>query len=35
MNQFIGPPLGGLIIGLSVPLALGGSAVGYHWPRSA
>jgi MFS family permease len=29
MNQFIGPPLGGLIIGLSVPLALGGSAVGY------
>jgi MFS family permease len=29
MNQFIGPPLGGLIIGLSVPLALGGSAAGY------
>lgn len=29
MNQFVGPPLGGLIIGLSVPLALGGSAVGY------
>jgi MFS family permease len=29
MNQFVGPPLGGLIIGLSAPLALGGSAVGY------
>ncbi len=29
MQQFIGPPLGGLVIGLSVPLALGGSAVGY------
>lgn len=29
MNQFIGPPLGGLVIGLSVPLALGGSMVGY------
>lgn len=29
MNQFVGPPLGGLMIGLSVPLALGGSAVGY------
>jgi len=29
MNQFVGPPLGGLIIGLSVPLALGGSAIGY------
>jgi len=29
MNQFVGPPLGGLVIGLSVPLALGGSAVGY------
>ena len=29
MNQFVGPPLGGLIIGLSVPLALGGSAAGY------
>ena len=29
MNQFVGPPLGGLLIGVSVPLALGGSAVGY------
>ncbi len=29
MNQFVGPPLGGLVIGLSVPLALGGSGVGY------
>ena len=29
MNQFVGPPLGGLVIGLSAPLALGGSAVGY------
>jgi len=29
MNQFVGPPLGGIVIGLSVPLALGGSAVGY------
>ena len=29
MNQFVGPPLGGLVIGLSVPLALGGSALGY------
>lgn len=29
MNQFVGPPLGGLLIGLSVPLALGGSAGGY------
>lgn len=29
MNQFLGPPLGGLLIGLSVPLALGGSAAGY------
>ena len=28
-NQFVGPPLGGLLIGISVPLALGGSAVGY------
>jgi MFS family permease len=27
MNQFVGPPLGGLVIGLSVPLALGGGAV--------
>ncbi|HSK93221.1 MAG TPA: MFS transporter [Candidatus Angelobacter sp.] len=29
MNQFIGPPLGGLLVGVSVPLALGGGAVGY------
>lgn len=29
MNQFVGPPLGGLLIGLSVPLALGGSVIGY------
>jgi MFS family permease len=29
MNQFVGPPLGGLVIGLSAPLALGGSGVGY------
>lgn len=28
-NQFVGPPLGGLVIGLSVPLALAGSGVGY------
>ena len=29
MNQFVGPPLGGLLIGLSVPLALSGAAIGY------
>jgi MFS family permease len=29
MNQFVGPPLGGLLVALSVPLALGGSLVGY------
>lgn len=29
MNQFVGPPLGGLIIGLSVPLVLGSSVLGY------
>jgi MFS family permease len=29
MNQFVGPPLGGLVIGLSAPLALAGSGVGY------
>jgi MFS family permease len=29
MNQFVGPPLGGLIIGFSVPIALGGGAIGY------
>jgi MFS family permease len=29
MNQFVGPPLGGLLIGLSVPLVLGSSIAGY------
>ncbi len=29
MNQFVGPPLGGLLIGLSVPLVLGSSVLGY------
>lgn len=29
MNQFVGPPLGGLLIALSVPLALGSSLLGY------
>jgi MFS family permease len=29
MNQFVGPPLGGMLIALSVPLALGSSLVGY------
>ncbi len=29
MNQFVGPPLGGLLIGLSVPLVLASSVVGY------
>lgn len=29
MNQFVGPPVGGLLIALSVPLALGAGAVGY------
>src|SRR5918999_590467 len=29
MNQFVGPPLGGILIGLSVPLVLGSSVVGY------
>jgi MFS family permease len=28
-NQFIGPPLGGLLVGLSVPIALSGSVLGY------
>ncbi len=28
-NSFVGPPLGGLLIGVSVPLALGGSVIGY------
>ncbi len=29
MNQFVGPPLGGLLVALSVPLALAGSVIGY------
>ncbi len=29
MNAFVGPPLGGLLVALSVPVALGGSAIGY------
>jgi MFS family permease len=29
MNQFVGPPLGGLLIVASLPLALGSSVVGY------
>jgi MFS family permease len=29
MNQFVGPPLGGVLIALSVPLALAGSALGF------
>jgi MFS family permease len=29
MNQFVGPPLGGVLVGISIPLALGGSVVGY------
>ena len=29
MNAFVGPPLGGLLVAISVPLALGGSVVGY------
>ena len=29
MNSFVGPPLGGLLIALSVPLALAAGAVGY------
>ncbi len=29
MNQFIGPPLGGLLVSLSVPVALAGSALCY------
>jgi MFS family permease len=28
-NQFAGPPLGGLMVGISVALALGSSAIGY------
>ena len=29
MNQFVGPPLGGILIGLSVPLVLASSVLGY------
>jgi MFS family permease len=29
MNQFVGPPLGGILIGVSVPLVLGSSLAGY------
>jgi MFS family permease len=29
MNQFVGPPLGGVLVGISIPLALGGSVLGY------
>ena len=29
MNSFVGPPLGGLLIAVSVPLALSGSVAGY------
>lgn len=29
MNAFVGPPLGGLLVAVSVPLALGGSTLGY------
>ncbi len=29
MNQFVGPPLGGVLIAISVPLALGSSLIGY------
>ena len=29
MNAFVGPPLGGFLVAVSVPLALGGSAIGY------
>jgi MFS family permease len=29
MNQFVGPPLGGVLVGISIPLALSGSALGY------
>ena len=28
-NTFIGPPLGGLLVALAIPLALGGAAVGF------
>jgi MFS family permease len=29
MNQFVGPPLGGIVVAIAAPLALGGSALGY------
>jgi MFS family permease len=29
MNQFVGPPLGGFLVAVSVPLALAGSVLGY------
>ncbi len=29
MNQFVGPPLGGILIGISVPLVLASSVIGY------
>jgi MFS family permease len=29
MNQFVGPPLGGILIGVSVPLVLASSVLGY------
>ena len=29
MNAFVGPPLGGFLVAISVPVALGGSALGY------
>lgn len=29
MNAFVGPPLGGVLVGISIPLALGGSALGF------
>jgi MFS family permease len=29
MNQFVGPPLGGILVGISIPLALGGSIAGF------
>lgn len=29
MNSFVGPPIGGLLVALSVPVALAGGAIGY------
>ena len=29
MNSFVGPPLGGVLVAIAVPLALGGATVGY------